>query len=448
MTDKQMTSLGENPLQPRSRDLADLRWAAGLLDALRSDPDNLQLLLTLQRHLLARICGRERHIARLRLLAARQRASLRKERRDKAQSKALRRRIELVEVKVRSSKRWLFVWKSFGDGAACVYQSPYNLKHLFYDHNYEVKEDAGTITGKLGFAKELAHLEWAIREGVPAVLSDLTNMIRTGDLCLLAAADPVPMEIKTSRTSGARNARQHRNLQEVLAFYENDGAENYRGLSKVTRQAVSWGPSHEAVMNGCIADARVNGLASATAETGLHYVAWQSRADGVGLLDALIAPGTLAWLLTPDPGWLPCYPFTLSLTPDNLLSFVTGEITMCVLIDTKHLKSLFRQRGTHAIMLMDGTFAMQLCRDASDLMMGVDRVTELLFARIALEFQSLAWFAEQYAYKPDEATSPAPAPAQVAAGNYLREAPVDWMQAVDCYDGTPGAISAGRGSED
>lgn len=329
-----------------------------------------------------------------------------------------------------------------------MYQSPYNLKHLFYDQNYEVKEDAGTIIGKVGFAREWDHLEWAIREDVPAILSDLTNMIRTGDLCLLAAAAPFPMEIKTSRTSGARNARQQRNLQEVLAFYENDGAENFRGISKVSRQAVSLGPSYQSVMNDCIAAARVNGLASATAETGLHYVAWQSRADGVGLLDALIAPGTLAWLLTPDPGWLPCYPFTLSLTADNLLSFIMGEITMCVLIDTRHLKYLFRQRGTHAIMLMDGTFAMQLCRDASDLMMGVDRVTELLFARIALDFQSLAWFAEQYAYKPYDTASQAPGTTQVAADNYLRESPVDWMRAVDCYDGTPGAIPARRGCED
>lgn len=67
MTNKQTTSLGESLLQARPRDLAGLRSAAGLLDALRSDPDNLHPLLELQRLLLARVCGRERHIARLRL---------------------------------------------------------------------------------------------------------------------------------------------------------------------------------------------------------------------------------------------------------------------------------------------------------------------------------------------------------------------------------------------
>jgi len=446
MTDKQMEFIDEGPLQPIHRDLSNLRCAIHLLEALRSDPDDLQRLLALQRFLHNRICGRERHIARLRLLCARQRASLRTGRREKADSNALKRRIDLCYIMVRTSKRWLFIWKSFGDGAACVYQSPYNLKHLFYDHNYEVKEDAGNITGKAGFAKEWEYLEWAIREGVPSVLADLTNMIRTGDLCLLAAEDPFPMEIKTSQTSGARNARQHRNLLEVLAFYENDGAENFRGIPKVTRRSVSLAPSYERVMNDCIAAARIDGLASATAETGLHYVAWQSRADGVGLLDALNLKGTLAWLLTPTPNWLPCSPFTLSLTSDNLLSFVTGEITMCVLIDTNHLKSLFHQRGTHAIMLMDGTFAMQLCRDASDLMKGVDRVNELLFARIALEFQSLEWFAEQYSYKPAE-TIPL-TPAEVMPRIYLREAPDDWVQAVDCYDGTPGAMQVDRDVED
>lgn len=42
------------------------------------------------------------------------------------------------------------------------------------------------------------------------------------------------------------------------------------------------------------------------------------------------------------------------------------------------------------MMIMDGISAIQLCVDLRDLMRAVIRVSELYFARVALEFQSLA----------------------------------------------------------
>jgi hypothetical protein len=61
----------------------------------------------------------------------------------------------------------------------------------------------------------------------------------------------------------------------------------------------------------------------------------------------------------------------------------------------EYLKTLFLQHGSHATMIMDGVSAIQVCADPEDLMRGVYRISELLFARVALEFQSLAWFARR-----------------------------------------------------
>lgn len=53
-------------------------------------------------------------------------------------------------------------------------------------------------------------------------------------------------------------------------------------------------------------------------------------------------------------------------------------------------------------MIMDGQSAIQLCIDPADLMLGVVRVSEMHFGRVALEFQSLAWFAKENAISKHE----------------------------------------------
>jgi hypothetical protein len=76
-------------------------------------------------------------------------------------------------------------------------------------------------------------------------------------------------------------------------------------------------------------------------------------------------------------------------------------VSAFVLIDMAHLKSRLLEQGCHATMVMDGDCAIQLSIDPYDLMRGCMRVSELLFARVGLEFQSLKWFAQQHALKSD-----------------------------------------------
>ncbi len=63
--------------------------------------------------------------------------------------------------------------------------------------------------------------------GVPVVMSDLTNIIRHGDLCALAGPDPFPLELKSSRLTGSRVARQAEQLNLITNFYEKDEAKDF-----------------------------------------------------------------------------------------------------------------------------------------------------------------------------------------------------------------------------
>ena len=52
----------------------------------------------------------------------------------------------------------LFIWRCFGDGIAFLYIDKYALKHMLYDStDYSVKQQAGALSGKVGF-----RLEWRL----------------------------------------------------------------------------------------------------------------------------------------------------------------------------------------------------------------------------------------------------------------------------------------------
>ncbi|WP_426161614.1 hypothetical protein [Pseudoduganella sp. R-34] len=417
-------------------DARTMPQAAALLARLAADPDQLLVLLELQRLLLRRIRSRERFALRARMLSRALQKKLRNDRPSKDVANDLRLRQSACESNLEQARYSIFLWKCFGDGAACVYQSPYNLKHLLYDQNYQVKQEAGFITGKEGLLREWAILEHGIQAGVPVVLSDLTNMIRYGDVCALAAADPVPIEVKSSANSGSRVVRQAQLLDELMSFYENDGAKEFRGIPNVTRQAIASGPSYADLMNQCIAQALQNGSAMANPEPGLHYLVGATE-DGLDrFMSQLVSPMKVYRLLTPTPNWLPCLPFTLTLKPENLMAFLTGAVTVLVVIDMPHLKGLFRKYGSHATMMMDGTWAIQLCVNPDNLLEGVFRVSELHFARVGLEFQSLEWFAKENAIDLSEpVTSMTKEEFEAQPLNTVwTTVPEDWKAVRDFYD--------------
>lgn len=148
-------SLGQEPMNaPRDTaifksDIRAMPEAARLLGELVADPTRLTTLFDLQRCLLRRVRSRERYIIRVRRLHRKLRTMLRTERPAKGFAKQIKTSVRTCDERIAMARYSIFLWKCFGDGAACVYQSPYNLKHLYYDQDYRVKQEAGFLTGKV-----------------------------------------------------------------------------------------------------------------------------------------------------------------------------------------------------------------------------------------------------------------------------------------------------------
>lgn len=133
---------------------------------------------------------------------------------------------------------WQYVRYNFlclGDSIAFLYIDRFALKQTFYNTDtYLPKQNGGFITGKQGLASELSVLMEAIAHNVPAVLCDLTNVVRYGDVCLLEGSDPVPIEVKSSSTKDRRSKRQKKKLKTVTEYLETDRAQNFRGIPGTT----------------------------------------------------------------------------------------------------------------------------------------------------------------------------------------------------------------------
>lgn len=412
--------------------------AAELLHRVKADSTRLDLVLELQRHLIRCIARTEMRVLRLRRKRsspppnAGQRVAREHARARKARLSALREREEQL-------LHLLFLWRCFGDGIAFIYQSKYSLKHTYYDGNYNVKPSAGFITehGRLkrGFAREYRILCSGIKHNVPVVLCDLTNVIRYGDVCALGAEDTCCIEVKTSRNRNARTDRQVKLLQELTDFYANDGASVFRGIQNVQREATKTKEvDHRGVLNACIEVGLRTGWDTATPEPGLTYLACSVPDDAK--FDQLgITPSTQAYLLSAQPDYLPSYPFTLSMEPVNSVALMQQAFCLMVFIELKEVKAAFARRGVKATMLMDGTHSVQITKTPDNLIMGVCRISEQMLGRVATEFLSIEWFADEMSRSFDvEQRPPMTLDEALALPGAVTEVPRGWEDAEDCWE--------------
>ena len=409
--------------------------AAKLLWSIKEDDDRFDLVLGLQRYLIRSISQCEGRVPRLREARARCKRYLARNRVNKDRARGVKQLITGLDERIKSLHHAIFLWRCFGDGIAFIYQSKYALKHLFYDGEYMPKQGPGFISGKSGFRKEYKLLRQGIEMNVPVVLSDITNVIRHGDLCALAGPDPLIIEMKSSGNTNARTERQASGMQEIAQFFRDDYAESFRGLRNVHRVEVSPGEvEHSSSMNECMRDALTGGCAVRHPEAGLTYLAFNSefvkestKVDQI--LDREAGTGSVLFTLTPDETWLPAYPFTLSFEPSNLVPFIHRSIHVVVIIDALVVKRSLAERGMTSWGVMDGSWAFQIAMNEGRPDQCMFRVSERNFGRVACEFQSLAWWISAQVAIWNES---APIAATLENVPY-QEVPKDWLEIECCF---------------
>lgn len=363
--------------------------AHSLLHELRANLKDLEKLRILQRLLVREILRTE---AKNRIVRARLKAV------QANTGGAKRKQAASLKNSLKKIRRAAYIWRSFGDAIAFSYMDKFALKQCFYSQSMTPKQSAGFLSDKSGFNLEIRILEAAIDAGIPALLTDITNTIRYGDVCLMGGNDPVLFEIKSSSRTDRRGIRQRKELAALHEFYTTDRAEQWRGSVPVLRVAFEGDEiSYADKMESTIATAFRDGHCVTQPEPGLYYVALADGAPVISdVLDSLhlVAP----WLFTLNElknelAWQPYYPFTLSFSDrDHLWAFIRGDVFVIVVFDIDRLRGIVEE--------FDACSQFDFTNREYPLLIdlggeqGWFKVSTHILSRIGLEFVSPQWLIE------------------------------------------------------
>ena len=352
--------------------------ACTLLSAIREDRNDLTKLLKLQKLLISEIYLAEKRV---------------RENKQKEQivngdkSKRLR-------ARTKEFQQIIYYWKTFGDAIAFMYIDRFALKHVYYNiQNLYPKATAGFLSGSAGFSHELKVTEFLINNGNPCVLTDLTNTIRYGDVCVLHGPDPVLIEVKASKSKDRRRTRQRQSLRQLMEFYKTDRLDGLQGLPHVRRIRVSEPKSFAKEFNKCIAEAYRYGHAVASPEEGVYYITVVNHEVTPDIIFAPIrARARKPWLFflnetKSNCAWAPYYPFTLLIeTPTALYDFIVGRLTIVVVLDIAVIKRQFIEEGYTVEIVPESRIPFRIDRPNTDAVVGI---SEHYVKRVALEAVSL-----------------------------------------------------------
>ena len=349
-----------------------------LLSAIRHDPVNLEALQGLQDLLISEITLAERRIQQLRN-SARVETDVRSK----------------YHTRIRSLRRTTYYWRTFGDAIAFLYLDRFTLKHVFYNtHNLNPKQPAGFIAGSIGLSLEVEIRDRLIEHGIPCVLTDLTNTIRYGDICMLDGPDPQLIEVKSSKTKDRRQSRQRERLRRLDEFYKTDRLPGLRGFPVVERVSTHTDyDTHSEKFNRCIRHAYDHGHAVVSPEAGVYYVAVVQTSRSMEEIIQRIRASKV-WLVylnsfKSDGSWAPYYPFTLLIESGRALyDFLLGRLHLTVLLDIAVVEQRVIDMGYSPQINMNDDYFLRIRRLDTD---GEVGVAKHLLLRVALEAMSMEW---------------------------------------------------------
>jgi len=304
-------------------------------------------------------------------------------------------------------------YRAVGDGIAHTLFDRFDLKPLAF------KERSGFVYRKEGGQLEMRILRAVLKRGVPAVLCDLTNCLRYGDLFVRSDdRPPLMLEVKSSKSSRGRAERQVAALERMSSYLTTDETENLYGrVGTTTRVSVSAMPtSHASEWLSLVDAAKVRGWALREVETGLYYIAVTRGSDELfEQYGEEIARCSLYMLNSSkfDGSWSGYVPFTKSLVDEQLVySFAAGEVLLLVAYDRAHVQSKFAEVGCRLAYEPPGEGPDDPVGDTEGMGWWIEvpiegsslpartAVSHHMIGRIAMEFVSLDWMIREMSRMP------------------------------------------------
>lgn len=372
------------------------------LRRLENDKARLSLLLELQRQLRGAILQAEKRILSVKTKLAENKRVLRSARLQKSAARALKDEINRRHDELEGYQALLRGYRAIGDGIAHCYFQAHDLRTL------AIRENPGFISGKAGAKLEIQTLSKIIENKRAAVLCDITNTLRYGDIAVVTGDAPMFLEMKSGRSRTDQDQSQLEKIRHVVEYLHTDKGRDIYGLPGEFRRVTLpfYFDNHVDRVNDLIVRTYKDPsqFLSEEVEKGLWYCAMlpndqevSTRFDAVlrPILDRCVLPD-LALLNAAKPNWDSFYPYSLTLRdPNHVIDFMQGSLFLYVIADIEELRKLYASLGYTAKIDLGGLSPIRLVPSElrpggfqGELQLGIRT-----FNMLPMEFLSLSSFA-------------------------------------------------------
>ena len=285
----------------------------------------------------------------------------------------------------------ILLFKSIGDSIALLYLSIWDVKPISMHHS------PGFILGKSGLRAELAELRRIYKTGGIAILNDITNNLRHGDITIVSPINAI-IEVKTNKERSRRVRRQRRALKKLTDYLvSGDDGAPFGRFEKLVRLGVHH-PDHYLwhELNSLIREAQGHGHAGSLVENGVFYHVSRCDVSPRLIIDEIarhISSPILHICNESKFENIHHHPFTSSIyDPRDVLGFMCGELFIVVAVDKGIISERLSQNGLVAQFLEGNNYAFRVAASESNAdNCDVMEVGAQLFGRVFREFLSLDW---------------------------------------------------------
>jgi hypothetical protein len=316
---------------------------------------------------------------------------------DKDASKKAKNGIARYHVQLEEYQELLAIMRWIGDALAFSFLDRYDIKPLGFH-----KENAGFLSGKRGSRRERKIFRAVFNWGRIAILNDLTNCLRYGDITVFDKNGRYYIfEVKSSKNRSKRVARQVNEAERILEYLRTDHIDRLYGVEgDIQRVAVHAKPEyHISQINDLIVDAMAKGNCYKEVEDGLYYVATIKPDPETPKQISQRCTGKVIFVLVNPKMYrgMAYYPLSLSiLNPEALYLLCAGKLFIVIAIDVGVVEEKLEANGIRLEAISENEdYALSVRRiqpangQPSEMKIGGH-----LFNRVFTEFMSLDWIVQ------------------------------------------------------
>lgn len=287
--------------------------------------------------------------------------------------------------------RLLAILREVADGLAFTYLDRFDIKPMAF------KASPGFLSGKSGSRLERQYLRACFKDKNIAILNDLTNCLRYGDVTVIDREKGLSIaEVKSGKNVTKRDLRQQTAIEKMRAYFKSDIVDELYGFKgPIRRTSLTSEEKHYRNDLNALLVASVEGGKSSylEVEKGLFYLIEKEENFLLPEITKQIRGRPLVTLINEyKQSNTAYYPFTLSITsPEHLFQFYAGEFVVMVVIDSEVITSAFRNNDLTFELMPEGPWALTI-RSSKGGDEPIFRVSSHFWGRLPLEFLSLEWF--------------------------------------------------------